>query len=70
MYCPEFHPLYLGQVIRIFEIEECAVGFCRPLVVLGPQRDRTEGRKGEHVEDREGTLVVKSGFRISAKIGK
>ena len=33
---PELYPLYLGQVIRVFEMGEYVVGFLRP---LGSERD-------------------------------
>ena len=66
----EFYPLYLGHVIRVFETGECVTSFRRRFAEVGPQRDRTEGGEGEHVEHRDGTHLAKSGFRISAKIGK
>ena len=66
----EFHPLYLGQVIRVFETGEHAVNSHRRYDTLEPQRYRTGGGEGKIVEHCKGTFLEQSGFRVSAEIGK
>ena len=68
---PDFYSLYLGQVIRVFEIGEYVIPFHgRSTAIPEPQRDRTEGGEDERVEYRKGSHLAKSGFRISPEIGK